>query len=117
MNVNNSWLQRETHHIEYMSKQTITKEQVRNLISNVYGFMNGRDESLYYCQDDYVHDQTFELVDIDGNYYEFTYDNAEVCNGSVTFEATNGVYVTFIVLIVPTDGSELMPRLLNAIWN
>lgn len=95
-----------------MSNTPITKEQVTNLILNAYGFMS-RDNSLYYCHQGYVYDFTFELVDIDGNCCEFAYDNAEVCNGSVTFEDVHGVYYTFTVLIVPTDGSGLMPLLLK----
>ena len=90
----------------------ITKEQIRNLILNAYGFMS-RSNDLYFCQEDYVHDGTFELVDIDGKCLEFSYDNAEVCNGSVSFEDVHGVYHTFTILIVPTDGSGLMPRLLE----
>lgn len=90
----------------------ITKEQIRNLILNAYGFMS-KSNDLYFCQEDYVHGGTFELVDIDGECLEFSYDNAEVCNGSVSFEDVHGVYHTFTILIVPTDGSGLMPRLLE----
>ena len=96
-----------------MNRTSITKEQVTALILNAYGFMC-RSNSLYYCQQDYVHDLTFELVDIDGECLEFGYDNAEVCNGSVSFEDVHGVYHTFTILIVPTDGSGLMPKLLQA---
>ena len=91
----------------------ITKEQIRNLILNAYGFMS-RSNDLYFCQEDYVHDGTFELVDIDGKCCEFVYNNASVCNGSVTFQdAIIGELITFTVLIVPTEGSGLMPRLLE----
>ena len=90
----------------------ITKEQIRNLILNAYGFM-ARDNSLYFCQEDYVHEETFELVTNDGDCLEFRYKNASVCNGSVTFEDIMGMPVAFTVLIVPTEGSQLMPRLLQ----
>lgn len=72
-----------------------------------------RGNDLYFCQEDYVQDETFELVDIDGGSIEFSYTNAFVCNGSVTFEDTIiGEPITFTVLIVPTDGSGLMPKIL-----
>ena len=91
----------------------ITKEQIRNLILNAYGFMS-RSDDLYFCAEDFVHDETFELVDIDGKCCEFAYNNASVCNGSVTFQdAIIGELITFTVLIVPTEGSGLMPRLLE----
>lgn len=91
----------------------ITKDQIKSLILNAYGFMS-RYNGLYFCQEDYVHDETFELVDIDGECYEFTYNNASVCNGSVTFQdAIIGEAITFTILIVPTDGSGLMPELLQ----
>lgn len=89
----------------------ITKEQIRNLILNAYGFM-AKDNALYHCQDDYVHAEMFELVTNDGDCLEFTYNNASVCNGSVCFEGTDGELRSFTILIVPTDGSGLMPRLL-----
>ncbi len=90
----------------------ITKEQIQSLILNAYGFMS-RHDSLYFCAEDYVHDGTFELVDNDGERHEFTYNNASICNGSVTFQdAIIGKAITFTILIVPTDGSGLMPKLL-----
>jgi len=89
----------------------ITKEQIRNLILNAYGFM-AKDNALYHCQDDYVHAEMFELVTNDGDCFEFRYTNASVCNGNVVFEDTMGMPIEFTVLIVPTDGSNLMPRLL-----
>lgn len=93
-------------------KTPLTKEQIQSLILNAYGFMS-RGNDLYFCQEDYVHAEMFELVTNDGECLEFGYDNAEVCNGSVSFEDVHGVYHTFTVLIVPTDGSGLMPRLLE----
>ncbi len=90
----------------------ITKEQIRNLILNAYGFM-ARDNALYFCQEDYVHEETFELVTNDGDCFEFRYKNASVCNGSVTFEDIMGMPIAFTVLIVPTQGSQLMPQLLQ----
>lgn len=91
----------------------ITKEQIKSLILNAYGFMS-KYNGLYFCQEDYVHDETFELVDIDGECYELTYNNASVCNGSVTFEEFDGgKLVMFTILVVPTDGSGLMPKLLQ----
>lgn len=91
----------------------ITKEQIKSLILNAYGFMS-KYNSLHFCQEDYVHNETFELVDIDGECYELTYNNASVCNGSVTFEEVDGgKLVRFTILIVPTDGSGLMPELLQ----
>ena len=90
----------------------ITKEQIRNLILNAYGFM-AKDNTLYHCHENYVHVKTFELADIDGNCFEFRYTNASVSNGNVTFEDVMGMPVAFTVLVVPTDGSGLMPKLLN----
>ena len=90
----------------------ITKEQIQSLILNAYGFMS-RYDGLYFCAEDFVHDETFELVDNDGKCYEFTYNNASVCNGSVTFEEVDGEkLVMFTILVVPTDSSGLMPKLL-----
>ena len=94
------------------SPTPITKEQIKNLILNAYGFM-AKDNALYYCQDDYVHDEMFELVTNDGDCFEFRYTNASVCNGNVMFEDTMGMPIEFTVLIVPTAGSQLMPRLLQ----
>lgn len=95
-------------------KTPLTKEQIQSLILNAYGFMS-RSNDLYFCQEDYVHDETFELVTIDGGSIEFNYNNAFVCNGSVTFEDTIFEHaITFTVLIVPTDGSGVMPKLLAA---
>ena len=90
----------------------ITKEQIKSLILNAYGFMSKYND-LYYCQEDYVHDEVFELMDIDGDRIEFTYNNASICNGSVTFEDTTGDLRLFTILIVPTTGSLLMPTLLQ----
>lgn len=96
-----------------MNRTSITKEQVTALILNAYGFMC-RSNSLYYCHEGYVYDPTFELADINGERLEFSYNNAEICNGSVTFEDVHGVYHTFTILIVPTDGSGIMSKLLQA---
>ena len=68
---------------------------------------------LYYCQEDHVYDEMFELIDIDGDRIEFTYNNASICNGSVTFEDTTGDLRLFTILIVATDGSGLLPQLLK----
>lgn len=90
----------------------ITKEQIQALILNAYGFMS-RSNDLFFSQEDYVHDGTFELVDIDGECIEFTYNNASICNGSVSFEDIDGGLHSFTILIVPTEGSGLMPKLLQ----
>lgn len=91
----------------------ITKEQIKNLLSNVYGFMS-RCNTLCFCPPSYAREESFDLFDIDGDCIEFTYNNATVCNGSVTFEQLDGLKLRlFTILVVPTDGSGLMPQILN----
>jgi len=89
----------------------ITKDQIKSLLLNAYGFISKGD--LYFCAEEYMHDTTFELVDNDGGRYGYTYTNAFVCNGSVTFQdPIFGEFITFTILIVPTEGSGVMPKLL-----
>lgn len=86
----------------------LNKDQIKSLLLNAYGFIS-RGNDLYFCQEDYVHDETFELIDIDGNCIEFTYNNASFAFGNVTFQgAIFGKDVTFTVLVVPTDISNLI---------
>ena len=90
----------------------ITKDQIKSLLLNAYVFMS-RSDDLYFCAEDFVHDNTFELVDNDGGRYGYTYTDAFVCNGSVTFkDPIFGEFITFTILVVPTDSSGLMPKLL-----
>ena len=85
----------------------INKQQIRNLILNAYGFMADYND-LYFCQEDYVQDETFELITNDDDCLEFTYNNASVSNNSVCFEDTDGELRSFTVLTVPTDMSKLL---------
>ena len=86
----------------------ITKEQIQNLILNSYGFLaDDKYNTLYYYQEGYVNDDTFELANTDGDFIEFSYNNAEVKNGRVSFETSMGKPIEFTVFM-NRPGSTLL---------
>jgi hypothetical protein len=94
----------------------VTQNQVKNLLNNAYGFCDEYGTLYYYNVydiDEGVVD-TFQLIDHqNGDIDICSFDNAEVINGSVSFSISGtDEFRKYAILVVATDGSNLLPQLL-----
>jgi hypothetical protein len=93
----------------------VTPHQIKNLLNNAYGFIDVFN-TLYYVYDiaEGAGD-TFQLIDhANGVIDILSFDNAEICNGSVSFYSpTAEDFRMYTILVVATDGSNLLPQLLG----
>jgi hypothetical protein len=95
----------------------VTPHQIKNLLNNAYGFIDEFNTLYQY----YVYDidegagDTFQLIDhANGVIDILSFDNAEICNGSVSFYSpTTEDFRMYTILVVATDGSNLLPQLLG----
>jgi hypothetical protein len=96
----------------------ITPHQIKNLLNNAYGFTD-EFNTLYqhhvYEIDEDVIGGIFKLIDhANGVIDILSFDNAEVINGSVSFYSPiTEDFRMYTILVVATDGSNLLPQLLG----
>lgn len=84
----------------------LTKEQIKNLILNAYGFIDK--DGVLFTTDKYLIDPCeFKLMSANV-YLEFSYDNSFFDDGKVTFETHDADTEQFTVLAIATDIMELI---------
>jgi len=94
----------------------VTPNQVKNLLNNAYGFCDKYGTLYHSCFEiDSNPDKWFELIDNqNGDLQIFEFDGAEVTNGTLSVHHRNSeVCEQFTILVVATDGSNLLPQLLG----
>jgi len=94
----------------------VTPNQVKNLLNNAYGFIDSYGTLYAFLGPPANEPNTFWLIDLKNGDTVFigSFDNAEICNGSISFnEPGTEDFQTFTILVVATDGSNLMPQLLG----
>jgi hypothetical protein len=94
----------------------VTPNQLKNLLNNAYGFMNKCGTLyLYDAFNESNNSNWFEFIDKrDGGVERFEFEGAEVTNGTLSVRYRNSeVYEQFTILVVATDGSNLLPQLLG----
>jgi hypothetical protein len=90
----------------------LTKEQLKCLVCNAYGFADSY-SSLLLGHESLFDDNTFTLSGNDDELMVFSYENAELVNGSLSLERVNGTIESLTVLVCATDGSGLTTELLK----
>ena len=84
----------------------LTKEQIKNLLLNVYGFVDKHGE--LFTTDKYLIDPCeFKLMSATVC-LEFSYDNCTFSDGKITFETHDADTEQFTVLAIATDIMELI---------
>ena len=98
----------------YNNSMKVTPNQVKNLLNNAFGFYD-KYGTIYHYDNDLSHDEWFQLIDNrDGDIEIFEYADAEICNGTLSVHYRNSeVFEQFTILVVATDGSNLLPQLLE----
>lgn len=93
----------------------LSKAQIHNLLINCHSLIDHDFGELFYVspKESFEDDDTFSVFAGHGGKMTFKYENAEFCNGSVTFETPSDHREAFEVLVVVTDGSRLVDQLLN----
>ena len=94
----------------------VTPNQIKNLLNNAFGFCDKYGTLYHSCfENDLNPDKWFELIDNqNGDFQIFEFDGAEVTNGTLSVHHRNSeVYEQFNILVVATDGSNLLPQLLG----
>jgi hypothetical protein len=79
---------------------TLTKTQLTNLLRNAYGFID-KHGVLFTTLD--LAPNEFELISVDHDTVQFSYDEAKLVNGTVVFETLDGDRESFTVVVVATD--------------
>lgn len=92
---------------EMSNSTTLTKEQIKNLLLNAYGFIDK--DGVLFRTDNYLIDLwEFELMSDAADYLEFSYDNCTFADGKVTFETHDADTEQFTVLAIAIDIMELI---------
>ena len=91
---------------------SLTKTQITNLVLNAYGFID-RNSVLFMCDSELVEFNSFKLQSAEGDYLEFSYDNAKLINGTATFETLDGDTESFTVVVVAVDSLNITADLLG----
>jgi hypothetical protein len=101
----------------------VTPNQIKNLLNNAFGFCDKYGTLYHSCFEITIvlasickgEDKWFALIDKqNGNLQIFEFDGAEVTNGTLSVHHRNSeVYEQFNILVVATDGSNLLPQLLG----
>ena len=93
----------------------LSKAQIQNLLINCHSLIDHVCGELFYIisNDSFEDDDIFSIFAGHGGKMTFTYENAEFCNGSVTFATPSDHREVFEVLVIATNGSGLVDQLLN----
>jgi len=94
----------------------VTPDQVKNLLNNAYGFVSEYGTLYHYHVEGDEEPNTFWLMDNRNGDTVFigSFDNADICNGAISFYIPGTEdFQTFTILVVATDGSNLLPQLLG----
>ena len=94
----------------------VTPNQIKNLLNNAYGFIDSYGTLYHYHFDENdVAGNTFQLIDHSLACWRLcSFYNAEIINGSVSFYSPiTEDFRMYTILVVATDGSNLMPQLLG----
>jgi hypothetical protein len=83
--------------------QTLTKKQITNLLLNAYGFVDKHGE-LFTTDKSLLARNAFELMTARGSIVQFSYDDANFLDGTVTFETLDGDRESFTVVVVAVGG-------------
>ena len=91
---------------EMSNSTTLTKEQIKNLLLNAYGFIDK--DGVLFSTDKYLIDAwEFKLMSATVC-LEFSYDNCTFSDGKITFETHDADTEQFTVLAIAIDIMELI---------
>lgn len=94
----------------------LTKSQITNLLLNAYGFVD-KHGMLFTTDRTLLCAHEFELLSTDHDIVQFSYDNAKMVNGTVTFETLDGDVESFTVVVVAVDALVDYQNITDALLN